>query len=80
MNPYNTLLKAVLDARIFRRNKRPLESKILASLLHTSGLSYRAMTCQTRVIEASHVSVFRWVHALRGIVSRVPKRERKLWQ
>ena len=45
-----------------------------------SGLFYRAMTYQTRVIEASHVSVFRWVHALRGIVSRVPKRERKLWQ
>jgi putative transposase len=78
MNPYNTLLKAVLDARIFRRNKRPLESKILASLLYMSGLSYRAMTCQTRVIEASHVSVFRWVHALRGIVPHPPRRERKV--
>jgi putative transposase len=55
-----------------------LRAKVLASLLYTSGLSYRAMTYQTRVIEASHVSVFRWVHALRGIVSRVPKRERKL--
>jgi putative transposase len=43
-----------------------------------SGLFYRAMTCQTGVVEASHVSVFRWVHALRSIVSRVPKRERKL--
>ena len=59
MNPYNTLLKAVLDARIFRRNKRPLESKILASLLYMSGLSYRGMTYQTRVIEASHVSASR---------------------
>jgi putative transposase len=78
MNPYNTLLKAVLDARIFRRNKRPLESKILASLLYTSGLSYRGMTYQTGVVEASHVSASRWVNALKGIVSRVPKRERKL--
>jgi hypothetical protein len=33
MNPYNTLLKAVLDAHVFRRNKKPLESKILACLL-----------------------------------------------
>jgi hypothetical protein len=28
MNPYNTLLKAILDAHVFRRNKRPLETKI----------------------------------------------------
>ena len=39
---------------------------------------YRGMTYQTRLIGASHVSVFNWVHALRGIVSRVPRRERKI--
>lgn len=78
MNPYNVLLKAVLDARIFKRNKRPLESKIVACLLYLAGLSYRGMTYQTGVIEASHVSVHRWVHALRGVVSRVPRRERKV--
>jgi hypothetical protein len=38
MNPHNALLKAVLDAHIFRRNKRPLESKILASPLHVWNL------------------------------------------
>jgi hypothetical protein len=43
-----------------------------------SGLSYRALTSQTRVIEASHVSVFRWVHALKGIVSHPPRSERKI--
>jgi putative transposase len=75
---YNTLLKAVQDARIFKRNKRPLGSKVIASLLYMSGLSYRAMTYQTRVIEASHVSVFRWVHALKGIVSHPPRSERKI--
>jgi len=78
MNPYSTLLKAVLDAHIFRRNKRPLESKVIACLLYTSGLSYRAMTYQTRVIEASHVSVFRWAHALKGIVSHPSRSERKV--
>ena len=36
------------------------------------------MTYQTRLIDASHVSVFRWVHALRGVVSRVPRRERRV--
>jgi hypothetical protein len=78
VTPYNTLLKAVQDARIFRRNRRPLRSKILACLLYLSGLSYRGMTYQTGMIDASHVSVFRWVHAMRGIVSRVPRKERKL--
>jgi putative transposase len=78
VTPYDTLLKAVQDARIFRRNGRPLRSKILACLLYLSGLSYRGMTYQTGMIDASHVSVFRWVHATRGIVSRVPRKERKL--
>jgi transposase-like protein len=72
------LLKAVQDAHVFRRNKRPIGSKILACLLYLAGLSYRGMTYQTRVIEASHVSVYRWVHALKGVVSLVPRRERKI--
>jgi len=43
-----------------------------------SGLSYRAMTCQTRMIGASHVLVHRWVHALNGVVPRVPRKERRV--
>jgi len=78
VNPYNTLLKAVQDAHVFKRNKRPLESKVVACLLYLSGLSYRSMTYQTRVIDASHVSVYNWVHALKGIVSRVPRKERRV--
>ena len=78
MRPYNTLLKAAQDARIFRRNKRPLRSKVLACLLYLSGLSYRGMTYQTRLIDASHASVCRWVHAMKRVVSRVPVRERKV--
>ena len=78
MTPYNTLLKAVQDARIFRRNKRPLRSKVLACLLYLAGLSYRGMTYQTGMIDASHASVHRWVHALKGIVSHVPVRERRV--
>jgi transposase-like protein len=78
VNPYNTLLKAVQDAHVFERNKIPAETKVVASLLYLSGLSYRAMTYQTRLIGASHVSVFNWVHALKGVVSRVPRKERKI--
>ena len=36
------------------------------------------MTYQTGMIDASHVSVFRWVHAVRRIMPRVPRKERKL--
>ncbi|MDA4118935.1 MAG: DDE-type integrase/transposase/recombinase, partial [Thaumarchaeota archaeon] len=36
------------------------------------------MTYQTRLIGASHVSVFNWVHALRGVMSLVPRRERNI--
>jgi|GEM_PF-4937885 hypothetical protein len=57
MLAYYTLLKAVQGFRIFERNKEPLETKIVACLLYMSGLSYRGMTYQTKVIEASHVSV-----------------------
>ena len=78
MTPCNTLLKAVQDAHVFRKNRRPIGSKILACLLYLAGLSYRGMTYQTRVIEASHVSVYRWVHALKRIVSLVPQKERKV--
>ena len=78
MRPYDTLLKAVQDAHVFKRNKRPLESKVVACLLYLSGLSYRAMTYQTGMLEASHVSVHRWVHALKGVVSRVPRKERRM--
>jgi transposase-like protein len=79
VRPYDTLLKAVQDAHVFKRNKRPIESKVVACLLYLSGLSYRAMTYQTEMIDASHASVCRWVHAMRGIVPpRVPRRERKV--
>jgi transposase-like protein len=75
---YETLLKAVQDGHVFRRNKRPLGTKVLACLLYMSGLSYRAMTYQTGIIPGSHVAVHYWVHRLEGMVSAVPRRERKI--
>jgi hypothetical protein len=45
-----TLLKDVRALRIFKRNKKPLETKIVACLLYMSGLSYRGMTYQTGLI------------------------------
>src|SRR5690349_9137127 len=78
MRAFNLLLEAARDRRIFLRNKIPLRTKIQACLLYMAGLSYRGMTYQTRRVNASHVSVFSWVHALKGIVSRVPRKERRV--
>ena len=78
MNPYEVLLKAVQNAHVFRRNKKPLESKVVACLLYLSGLSYRGMTHQTRLIGASHVSVYNWVHALRDVIRPVPRKKRRM--
>ncbi|MDG6901588.1 MAG: IS6 family transposase [Nitrososphaerota archaeon] len=78
MSQYDTLLKAVHDARIFQRNKIPLETKVLACLLYLAGLSYRGMTLQTGIIPACYRSVHYWVHQLKGIRSRVQKRVRRV--
>jgi putative transposase len=77
MTQYDTLLKAVQDAHIFRRNKIALETKILACLLYLAGLSYRGMTLQTGIIPACYRSVHYWVQQLKCITSRVPKRVRR---
>ena len=78
MLAYDTLLKAVQALRIFKRNKKPLETKIVACLLYMSGLSYRGMTYQTGLIGASHVAVHCWVRSLRSMASKVKKRKRRV--
>jgi putative transposase len=78
VSQYDSLLKAVHDARIFKRNRIPAETKVLACLLYMAGLSYRGMTLQTGIIPACYRSVHYWVQQLRGITSRVPVRERRL--
>ena len=78
MLAYDTLLKAVQALHIFERNKKPLETKIVACLLYMSGLSYRGMTYQTGLIGASHVAVHYWVRSLKSMASKVQKRKRRV--
>lgn len=77
MEAFDLLLRAVQDARIFKRNKIPLETKVLACLLYMAGLSYRSMTLQTGIIQACYRSVHYWVQQLKCIRSRVPKKARR---
>jgi hypothetical protein len=63
-------LKAVQAIHIIERNKKPLETKIVACPLYVSGFSYRGMTYQTRLIGSVHVVVFCQVHYLRDMASK----------
>jgi transposase-like protein len=78
MSRFDTLLKAVHDAHIFKRNKIPLETEVLACLLYPAGLSYRSMTLQTGIIPACYRSVHYWVQKLKGITSHVPRKVRRV--
>lgn len=77
MSPCNLLLKAVQDGHIFRWNKRPLRSKIVACLLYVAGLSYRGVTLQTGIIPACYRSVHYRVQQLRNITAGVEAEERR---
>jgi len=77
MGAYELLLKAVRSRNIFQRNKLPLERKVLACLLYMAGLSYRAMTFRTGLIEASHVAVHYWFHKLKGLICDEPPKVRR---
>ena len=77
MEAFDVLLRPVRESHIFLRNKCPLEIKVYACLLYMAGLSYRAMTFQTGMIDASHVSVHNWVHRLGTLASRVAKKDRE---
>ncbi|MFQ6134859.1 MAG: DDE-type integrase/transposase/recombinase [Nitrososphaerales archaeon] len=77
MKAFEWLLKAVQDRHVFERNKLPLERKVLACLLYMAGLSYRAMTFRTGLIESSHVAVHYWFHKLRGLLQDGPPKRRR---
>ena len=75
---YKLLLKAVQAKGMFQRNKIPLETKILACLLYMAGLSYRAMTMQTGIIQACYRSVHYWVQKFKEIGLGAKKKARRL--
>lgn len=77
MDAYKWLLEAVQAKGIFQRNKKPLEEKVLAILLYMAGLSYRAMTMQTGLIDACYRSVHYWVCKLNGLIYNMPKKHHR---
>ena len=71
------LISEIKAAKIFRRNKKNIEIKILAALLYFFGLSLRRTSQFLSLFEEiSHESVRIYYHRLK-IVIRTPKKKKR---
>jgi transposase-like protein len=69
--PFQELIKRVKDLKVFKRNKKPIKTKILAALTYQAGLSYRSTAWIISFNESvSHVAVRDWY---RGLKRALPK-------
>jgi transposase-like protein len=68
------IIKLAKEKNIFKRNKIPIDIKIIAALLYHSGLSYRNVS---KFGNFSHESVRLWYNALNKILPKPDKRYRR---
>jgi len=77
VEPFSVLVDGVGKAGVFRWNRKPLEVKVLSTVLYYSGLSYRVVA---RVLRDSarftHESARKWFRRLKDAFPR-PKRLRR---
>ena len=68
--PLNQLVDYVKSTKVFRRNKKNVEFKILAALLYFFGLSLRKKTSDYLSLfeETSHESVRIYYHKLKKVL------------
>ena len=77
--PLNQLVDYIKAAKVFRRNKKNVEFKILAALLYFFGLSLRKTSKYLSLFEEiSHESVRIYYHRFKKVLKRPRKRERGL--
>ena len=73
------LVDYVKSAKVFRRNKKNVEFKILAALLYFFGLSLRKTSDFLSLFEEiSHELVRIYYHRLKKVLKRPRKKERRL--
>ena len=73
------MVNYVKAAKVFRRNKKNVEFKILAALLYFFGLSLRKTSKYLSLLEEiSHESVRIYYHRLKKVLKKPRKRERRL--
>ena len=71
------LIEVAKRSKVFRRNKKSLEVKILAGLLYFFGLSLRRTSLFMSLFkEISHESVRKYYHKLKYILKEPRKKER----
>ena len=63
--------------KVFKRNKKSLEVKILSGLLYFFGLSLRKTSLFMYLFEGAHESVRKYYHKLKYILKEPRKRERR---
>ena len=74
----NQLVDYVKAAKVFRRNKKNVEFKILAALLYFFGLSLRKTSKYLSLFKISHESARIYYHRLKKVLKQLRKRERRL--
>ncbi len=73
------LIERARRSKVFNRNKKSLEIKIIAGLLYFLGLSLRKTSLFISLFEEiSHESVRNYYHKLKYILKQPKKKERKL--
>ena len=73
------LVEEIKDTKIFRRNKKDVELKILAALLYFFGLSLRKTSQFLSLFqEISHESVRIYYHRLKRVINQPTKKKRRL--
>ncbi len=73
------LVDYVKSTKVFRRNKKDIELKILAALLYFFGLSLRKTSQFLSLFqEISHESVRIYYHRIKNVLKQPRKRKRKL--
>lgn len=70
------LIRWVKDLKVFKRNKKPILTKLVSALLYQAGLSCReTASVQSLVTKVSHETVRNWYKALSEVIPDVePKR------
>ncbi len=73
------LIEEIKATKVFRRNKKDVELKILAALLYFFGLSLRKTSQFLSLFDKiSHESVRLYFHRLKKVIDRPTKKERRL--
>ncbi len=74
----NELIERAKRSKVFKRNKKSLEVKILSGLLYFFGLSLRKTSLFMSLFEEiSHESVRKYYHRIKYILKQPRKKERR---